>query len=70
MYVVDIVIYSPKGMIIGRKLRQRIGVVLFDFLESNRKKSGKSLPKRQVLCLRAPEMVKSDGFSLLIVNST
>ena len=37
MYVVDIVIYSTKGMIIGGKLRQRIGVVSFNFTELNRK---------------------------------
>ena len=41
MYGVGIVLYSTKGMIIGRKLRQRISVVLFEFLESNRKKAGK-----------------------------
>ena len=41
MYVVDIVLYSTKGMIIGRKLRQRISVVPLEFLESNRKKAGK-----------------------------
>ena len=46
-YVVDIVFYFTEGMLSSREPRQYLHVILFEFLEFNRKKADKSLPKQQ-----------------------